>query len=144
MINSILKKKLIGYDLDGVICANSPKRDKPFIKQNSKEREEYSKKRITHCLTAKLMFRPIDDFVIITARKKEDEKIATFAWLKEHNLAPINVYFLTGVKTRENIIKFKAKIINDLQLIEFSDDDPKIVKGLSKLCKNTHIVLWNN
>lgn len=142
MINSIQKKKLVGYDLDGVITDNSPKRDKPFIKQNSEERKAYSRLRMDHCLNGKLMFKPEGDFIIATARKKDDERAVTLLWLKKHNINPINVYFLEEAKTRENIIKFKAQIINQLNLAEFSDDDPKIVRALTKLCKNTIINLW--
>lgn len=131
---------LIGYDLDGVICEKSPKRDKPFFKQNATERQNYLEKRLKHCYTAKLKFTPTKNFIIITARKTYPEIIATLVWLKNNNLKPKAIYFLNGKKTKENIIKFKAKIINYNQLKEYYDDDAEICKKLNKLCKNTKII----
>lgn len=132
-------KNLIGYDLDGVICENSPKRKKPFFKQNSAERAEYKKERLNHCNNAELKLRPTGNFIIITARKTTPEKVATLRWLEKNELKPQAIYFLDRAKTRENIIKFKADIINKNNLTAYYDDDYKICNKLIKLCENTII-----
>lgn len=133
---------MIGYDLDGVICENSPKRSKPFFEQNSEERAKHKIIRLEHCLNGKLIFKPKGDFIIATARKTDEEKAATLSWLKKNKINPATIYFLKEAKTRENIIKFKADIINSLELTEFTDDDPKIVARLTKLCEKTNVKLY--
>jgi hypothetical protein len=129
---------LIGYDLDGVICRNSPKRKKPFFKQTGAERKEYQEERLIHFKNVEVKLKPMEEFIIITARKLK-EKVVTLEWLKKNNLNPKEVYFLEGTKTRENIIKYKAGVINKNKLEKYYDDDEKICKKLVKLCPNTII-----
>jgi hypothetical protein len=134
---------LIGYDLDGVICGESPKRKKPFFKQNAAERKAYAKKRLLHCRKAKLKIKPTGRFIIVTARK-QIEQPATVMWLKNNGICPEAIYFLDKAKTRENIIKFKSDVINTNNLVKYYDDDKEICKQLIGLCQNTKIIHVNN
>lgn len=79
-------------------------------------------------------------FFIITGRRPRWEKV-TFDWLKKNKVNPISVFFFTDkCKTRENIIKYKANLINKLKVDIYYEDDEIIIKNLEKLCLKTKII----
>lgn len=133
--------ELVGYDLDGTICQRG-EMSKSFFHCNGSERKAFYKGREHHYRTTEVIRTPSEkQWVIITSRKNKYRKI-TLDWLVEKNLKPKQVYFMEGyARVRREMIEYKSKFINDLELCKYYEDDPKIVSALKKRCPNTQIVL---
>ena len=80
------------------------------------------------------------EYVIITSRSPKFAEI-TLQWLKKANLKPVKTYFIDRTRTRANMIDYKSEKINELGIIKYYEDDPKIARALKKRCPNTEIVL---
>lgn len=76
--------------------------------------------------------------IIITGRK-EKYRAVTEEWLKANKVTYKKIYFFSGDKTRVNLIKYKAGIINEEHIDLFYEDDKEIAGHLSRLCPNTKI-----
>lgn len=136
MVNS-----LAGYDLDGVLIAKPPSREKPFFRQTGEERLDYQKRRREFSLKAELKREPEDKpYVIITARPQWLQK-ETYAWIEKVGLKPKAVVFIDRPRTRRNIIAFKEKVIRRLEITTFYEDDKKIARALQKLLPSVKVVL---
>lgn len=79
-------------------------------------------------------------FFVVTSRKKYWEKL-TKDWLQKYNLIPIQIFFYDKKeKTREEIIKYKASILNKLKIDIYFEDDKIILGALKKICHKTKIL----
>lgn len=101
-----MKQKIIGFDLDGVIC--------PDIRWEGDTSYEGIKR--LHDLRDNFypIFYPHSNYVIITGRPIDD-KDRTFEWLNKNRLTPIDVHFLDIKKENWNehdVIKHKSYWIN--------------------------------
>ena len=133
---------MIGYDLDGVLCAGSTF-SKSYFRCSAIERREFLRLRKDYYRNAPVLLRPEGEFVIISCRREGYSGI-TKEWCVVNNLNPQAIYFMPLVRTRQNMIKYKAEKINELGISIFYEDDPKIVKKLTVLCPNTKIVQVNH
>lgn len=91
--------------------------------------------------SAKVLYTPDAEFVVITARSHGTEtlKTATRDWLKEHepNWSG-RIIWCSG--TEAEVIKKKAQAINSLGLTDFTDNNTDILKALAPL---TTATLWH-
>ena len=128
-----------GFDMDGVLCPKAVI-DKKWSECKGYERIIFQQIKRYHCSTAPLLRIPKEkNFIIITGRNAK-LKYITLEWLEKHKISPINIYFIDRNRTRNNMIDFKSEKINELELKIYYEDDPKIIKSLSRLCPNTQIV----
>jgi len=133
----------IGYDLDGTIFPERPKRPKPFSRQSQSEREAFDEFLKEFYKTSKLVRRPRDNAYFITGRKKKFQTV-TEKRLNELGIRFRKVFYMDRPKTRQNLIEFKSEIINRLELDVYYEDDPLIAKELAKRCQDTAIILVSN
>jgi hypothetical protein len=124
-----------GYDMDGTLC------EAPHIpgdKYRTLTEEEFQSRkeeiRKFH-LSAKPLLLPAEGpFFVITGRRLECLS-QTWTWLIKHY--PNRVSGLTihrgGPRDYPSMLHFKKTWIKDLQLEEFTDDDPKLVADLREL-----------
>jgi hypothetical protein len=128
-------RTVIGYDLDGVICA-----DVQWDGDVSKEAIDK-----LHQLRDQMYptFYPSGDFVIITGRPEEDES-PTWKWLNKYEIGPHRLHMATksgkdwGI---DHVIYHKARWIShyasqdeDLRMVCFIESDWNQVVELKKLC----------
>ena len=134
------KERKVGYDLDGTICEKS-EINKKYMYCSGEERKQYKLIREYHMKTAKLVLKPKEEeYYIITSRKPENRSV-TMQWLLRANLKPLKVYFMDSPRKRTNMIKYKADLINKLNLVKYYEDDEKIAKSLKRKCPFTQIKL---
>ncbi len=122
---------MIGYDIDGTLCASGPKRNKPFFKQNGPERKAFEEEIRIHMLNAEVTRVPEEPFVLITGRK-EKWRPETEEWLKKQGWNHQGLYMLQEGRTRANMIKLKVKICQELNIEVYYEDDLKIATAISK------------
>lgn len=123
------------FDLDGVLAAKPPERGKKWGKMNGDERQKWRDFLLRWYSQASVLIRPKkENFIVITARKNNPEVIeATNAWFKESFGFIPTIFFLDGARTTENVIKFKAKILEENGINLYFEDNLAILKGLKKL-----------
>jgi len=123
---------IIAADLDGVLCWNllDKSKFKPY-----RLYEFYAACWPAPCHGMHFQY-------IITGRKIHYRKL-TERWLIENNIQFENLIMLPNKlkKNYRNIVKFKANMINNLEIDIYYEDDVEIVKYLEKHCKNTKIIL---
>ncbi len=122
---------MIGYDIDGTLCAPGPKRNKPFFKQNGPERKAFEEETRIHMLNAKVIRVPEEPYVLITGRK-EKWRGETMEWVKKQGWKPEGLYMLQEGRTRANMIKLKVKICQELNITVYYEDDLKIATAVAK------------
>ncbi|KKK42084.1 hypothetical protein LCGC14_2348890 [marine sediment metagenome] len=131
---------LVGYDLDGTLCKKSSI-DKKWGYCNKAERRAFNAIREHHYKTAEILRTPLERrYYIITSRSPKYAKI-TLQWLNKGGLEPVEIFFIDRARTRPNMIEYKSSKINELKLKKYYEDDPKIVKSLTRKCHNTEIIL---
>ena len=122
---------IVGTDLDGVLAYNTlNKADyRPF-----RLHQYYAKCRPGHLCRTKFD-------VIITGRRIHYLKV-TKKWLDENGVIYDKLVMFPN-KVRKNnrsLAKFKGKVINELGIEVFYEDDLRIVKYLKMMCQNTLVV----
>jgi len=128
-----------GFDMDGVLCTKAVI-DKKWSECRGYERTIFQQIKKYHCSTAPLLRKPTEkNFVIITGRSAKLQFI-TLDWLESNKITPLKVFHIDRNRTRNNMIDFKSEKINELELKTYYEDDPKIIKSLTRLCPNTQIV----
>jgi uncharacterized HAD superfamily protein len=122
---------IIASDLDGVIAYTPYKKD-DFVP--SRLREFYRS-----CKPTKYSIFNYD--FIITGRKDYYRKI-TENWLKENNVNYNKlIMYPTGLrKSLEGVFKYKAEIINKLNVNKYYENHKGIYNYLKRNCRNTDIV----
>ena len=89
--------------------------------------------------TAKVIYTPKSEFVIITARKgSEIVHKATTEWVHQTFPNCKRVYFVEGSTAK--VIEEKARLIKELNLTDFTDNNREILAGIKKL--ETGAKLW--
>jgi len=135
--------KIVGYNLDGVLCELFQP-DKSFMKCNGEERKERKKLKLLHIKTAKKLRDTEGDEIYIVTARKDDVRFETIQWLKKNNIKYHKLLMLQEARTRRNIIDFKQRMIEYYHIDIFYEDDPKIVRALSKRLKNVNVILIEN
>ena len=122
---------MIGSDLDGVIAHNTLKKAdyRPFRLHTY----------YAQCVSAPLCRAYLD--VIITGRRIYYEKV-TKRWLAANNIAYDKLVMFPNKIKKNNVSlgKFKAKVINEVEVSKYYEDDQRIAEFLEGNCKNTEIV----
>jgi hypothetical protein len=121
----------IGSDIDGVLAYHGVNKDeyKPF-----RLHEYYSKAKPT-----KLSKMPID--VIITGRKIYFKKL-TQRWLELHgvNYKELIMFPNKTKKTNQSLAEYKSRVINELGITKYYEDDVSIANYLKQNCLGTKII----
>ena len=126
-------RPLYGYDIDGVLCESTPKREKPFFSQNSAERAEHKSKLLAHYENARrTTVIPKEPFIAITGRPSWAED-ATLKWFDRVGLKPVKVLLNPFRRTREDMIKHKTEACLRNGVAIFFEDDPQIAKAVQKI-----------
>lgn len=86
---------------------------------------------------AKVIRTPERPFVVITARPHDTQAIknATREWLREHQPNFVRIYYVSG--SEQEIIRGKARLIEQLNLTDYYDNNEKIVAKLRELTTAT-------
>ena len=134
---------MIGYDLDGTLCAKGPKRPKPYFRQTGPERAAYSAALAAHYAGAELVCRPPGDkpYVIITGRK-EQYRPETQQWIDAHGLQPVALLMLDGARTRANMVAHKVAACKEYDVTVYYEDDMAIANAMAKAGVNVALVCW--
>ena len=123
-----------GLDLDGVVAiiGTHPLLQEQYGRLNGTERAQRQLELLNLYSTARLMFRPTPGDVIITARNGIEEVVSvTHTWMLMHGLPDdVPVFYLQKGRTLENVIEFKAGVINQLRLEDYYEDNLHVLKGL--------------
>lgn len=83
---------------------------------------------------ADVIHKPTQDFIVITARAHSSSatKTATEKWLRENNPDHYKgIYYVSG--SEDQIVKGKARIIEDRNLTSFTDNNRAILRQLKEL-----------
>lgn len=129
-----------GFDLDGVLCTLF-KPSKTYRQMNGVERKKYKELKLKHIINAKCIKRTSGTKIYIITARKNDLREETESWLIKNNIIYDTLLMLDEARTRDNIIRFKTRMIQNYNIQRFYEDDPKIARKLKKLCPNTDIVL---
>lgn len=123
-----------GLDLDGVVAiiGTHPLLQENHGRLNGSDRAQRQLELLNLYSTARLMFRPTHGDVIITARKGTEEVVSvTHTWMLMNGLPDdVPVFYLQKARTLENVIVFKAGVINQLRLEDYYEDNLHVLKGL--------------
>jgi hypothetical protein len=130
------------YDLDGTLRGPWPKRPKPFFHQTGEERRAFDEMCQRHCQEVEcLMVPPPDEpYVIITSchPKFIDN---TLEWLEQHGFSNYTIEFIDRARVRQNMIDFKAEMIDKYGVTVYYEDDVTIARALRKRCPGVMIIL---
>ena len=137
---------MIGVDLDGTLAILNPM-PKSLRKRFLTGDERRLKIRLykqyrEEAILNEAMKKGLDgqDYYIITGRRPKWQDL-TIKWLSDNGLNPLGVFFFDEKeKTREEIIKYKARLIKNLNITTYYEDDEKVVEGLRNLCPKTQIL----
>lgn len=138
---------MVGYDLDGVLAKAPPPRPKPWSQMTGNERRLYDRRLLSHYKRAKPLYRPKrKDWVVVTARKAlPDIQTTTLSWFRSNGFGRPIVFFLQGARSINNVVEFKADIIDRLELTDFYEDNLSVVRGLrSKVGDRCQIWLYED
>ena len=123
-----------GLNLGGVVAVagTHPLLQENYGRLNGSDRAQRQLELLNLYSTARLMFRPTPGDVIITARKGTDEVVSvTHTWMLMNGLPDdVPVFYLQKARTLENVIEFKARVINQLRLEDYYEDNLHVLKGL--------------
>lgn len=108
-----------GYDLDGTLA------DTNFALRNRLSLSQIFER-------ARVIRTPDKPFIVITARPHENrsQRQATLDWLRKNQPNYKGIRYVSGSETQ--IIETKARIINELNLTDFFDNNENIVAELRK------------
>ena len=127
---------LVGYDIDGVIAQER------FPQSITRIGYRYFNTLWARFVqsSAKCLYKPKGQFVIITGRLIFDEK-HTWNWLTRNGINPLDVYFATNNRTPH---LHKKSCIERLGLKMFIESEKWQADYLTSECPNCKIVLWEN
>ena len=123
----------VAYDFDGVLAEAPPESAKAWRRMKGPERLERRAFLARWYLTAKGLYKPTEyGFHVITARS---------AWAKETSLdwlmarfgdRMIGLHMLEGARNLENVVKFKARVLVEFGVTDYSEDNRAVVTALRK------------
>lgn len=136
----------VGYDFDGVLAEGPPLASKSWMRMNGPERAARKLFLLDWYRSAQQLFVPPEnDFLVITARKDEPLiRAASMEWLVRHLRGKRTLLFmLQESRSIEAAVRFKAGVIQQYALEEFTEDNKKVVTLLRKECPKTKIWLYH-
>lgn len=132
---------MIGYDVDGVLAVKPPMPDMKWGRMNGEQRRARQQQLLDWYSNCDPILQPDEPFVAISARKENPEtRLATEIWIQRHQPNCRAIYLLPISRSIENVVAFKAAVIRDLELTDFTEDNKKILRGLAKEDLSTR--LW--
>jgi hypothetical protein len=119
--------------MDGVLTEPPPQHETSWRHMKGPERQAWKAHMIDFYRTARPLFVPAEtNFHVISARKDQpDVRELTRGWLAANlpeRVASLTLF--TGSRSIENVVAYKAATILALGIRDFTEDNPKIVKGL--------------
>lgn len=125
---------LVSYDLDGVIAEKKEiKKDKSWGKMNGLERKTYLHSTLHSYATSTVILRPIERYIIVTARKEDKEVVeTTLHWLRQNKISPVGIFFLNKPRSITNVGKFKANVVTSLNAECHIEDNKKVLQEMKK------------
>jgi hypothetical protein len=87
--------------------------------------------------SAKVIRTPDEPFIVITARPHDTRAMrnATREWLREHQPNFTRIFYVSG--SEQEIIRGKARLIDQLNITDFYDNNADIVAKLRELTTAT-------
>jgi len=136
---------IVSYDMDGVLALNPPPNIKKWGHMNGTERKARKEFLYDWYNSAELLYKPTEDkFHVISARKKDQRTWEiTMNWLNKYFPGRvISLSLLNVPRTVNNVVKFKNDAINSIGAVEHTEDNKKVLRGISKINKNIKLYFW--
>ena len=136
---------IVSYDMDGVLALNPPPNTKKWGHMNGAERKARKEFLYDWYNSAELLYKPTEDkFHVISARKKDQRTWEiTMNWLNKYFPGRvISLSLLNVPRTVNNVVKFKNDAINSIGAVEHTEDNKKVLRGISKINKNIKLYFW--
>lgn len=136
---------IVSYDMDGVLALNPPPNIKKWGHMNGAERKARKEFLYDWYNSAELLYKPTEDkFHVISARKKDQRTWEiTMNWLNKYfPERVISLSLLNVPRTVNNVVKFKNDAINSVGAVEHTEDNKKVLRGISKINKNIKLYFW--
>ncbi len=136
---------IVSYDMDGVLALNPPPNIKKWGHMNGDERRARKEFLYDWYSSAELLYKPTEDkFHVISARKKDQRTWEiTMNWLNKYFPGRvISLSLLNVPRTVNNVVKFKNDAINSIGAIEHTEDNKKVLRGISKINKTIKLYFW--
>lgn len=136
---------IVSYDMDGVLALNPPPNIKKWGHMNGDERRARKEFLYDWYSSAELLYKPTEDkFHVISARKKDQRTWEiTINWLNKYFPGRvISLSLLNVPRTVNNVVKFKNDAINSIGAIEHTEDNKKVLRGISKINKTIKLYFW--
>lgn len=136
---------IVSYDMDGVLALNPPPNIKKWGHMNGAERKARKEFLYDWYNSAELLYKPTEDkFHVISARKKDQRTWEiTMNWLNKYFPGRvISLSLLNVPRTVNNVVKFKNDSINSVGAVEHTEDNKKVLRGISKINKNIKLYFW--
>jgi hypothetical protein len=136
---------IVSYDMDGVLALNPPPNIKKWGHMNGAERRARKEFLYDWYSSAELLYKPTEDkFHVISARKKDQRTWEiTMNWLNTYFPGRvISLSLLNVPRTVNNVVKFKNDAINSIGAIEHTEDNKKVLRGISKINKTIKLYFW--
>ena len=136
---------IVSYDMDGVLALNPPPNIKKWGHMNGAERKARKEFLYDWYNSAELLYKPTEDkFHVISARKKDQRTWEiTMNWLNKYLPGRvISLSLLNVPRTVNNVVKFKNDAINSVGAVEHTEDNKKVLRGISKINKNIKLYFW--
>lgn len=125
---------IVAYDLDGVLAEGPEPVSKPWGRMSGQERADRQTFLLYSYMTARRLFDPPEEsFYVITARKRSDAVgQVTQDWLQEKFPGRVRgLFLLNEARSLKNVIQFKGEVLKQIGAQEFTEDNLKVLKGLS-------------
>ena len=136
---------IVSYDMDGVLALNPPPNIKKWGHMNGAERKARKEFLYDWYNSAELLYKPTEDkFHVISARKKDQRTWEiTMNWLNKYFPGRvISLSLLNVPRTVNNVVKIKNDAINSVGAVEHTEDNKKVLRGISKINKNIKLYFW--
>jgi hypothetical protein len=136
---------IVSYDMDGVLALNPPPNIKKWGHMNGAERRARKEFLYDWYNSAEPLYKPTEDkFHVISARKKDQRTWEiTMNWLNKYfPERVISLSLLNVPRTVNNVVKFKNDAINSIGAIEHTEDNKKVLRGISKINKTIKLYFW--
>jgi len=136
---------IVSYDMDGVLALNPPPNIKKWGHMNGAERRARKEFLYDWYSSAELLYKPTEDkFHVISARKKDQRTWEiTMNWLNKYFPGRvISLSLLNVPRTVNNVVKFKNDAINSIGAVEHTEDNKKVLRGISKINKTIKLYFW--
>jgi hypothetical protein len=136
---------IVSYDMDGVLALNPPPNIKKWGHMNGDERRARKEFLYDWYSSAELLYKPTEDkFHVISARKKDQRTWEiTMNWLNKYFPGRvISLSLLNVPRTVNNVVKFKNDAINSIGAVEHTEDNKKVLRGISKINKTIKLYFW--